>query len=408
MGTTPPPAEAKPAEAPPAAPAPAAEAKPAEAPPPEAKPAEAAPAAVPPPNQEETPAPDAQAEVEPPSPEVALPPISVGAWVRAGARFQGSNPEKINDGYMDSVYGEVHLGGKIHDKVSLTLNLNASGLAKSANVMDAIIAFDFTDALHLWVGQLLVPVDRSNAAGPFFMIPWYYPGFITVGDQTVVTAPKEGPAGRNTGAVLWGEGLGGKVKYLAGIFDNGDASTAPLISGRLMAALVGEEPGFWGNATYFGEKDVLTIGGGMQYQKNASVGADPGDGTAPPNDDYGELNVDLLAEFKFGSGGWVTAEAAYHKFTGDYDAVDHAGFILGAIATPKVGPGNIQPMVRYQWGKGEGGLDVKQIDASVGYLIKGPALRITAGYQRADLGEDAAGEDIIGNSAHVGAQAIFF
>jgi hypothetical protein len=332
----------------------------------------------------------------------------VGAWVRAGARFQGSNPEKLNDGSMDSVYTELHLGGKVHDKVSVTLNFNARGLAKTAGLMDGIVAFDFTEEFHVWVGQLLVPVDRANSAGPFFMIPWYYPGFLTVGSQTVVTAPKEGPQGRNTGAVVWGQGLGGKVKYLVGAFDNGDGATTPLFSGRLMASLIGEEPGFWGNASYFGEKDVLTIGGGMQYQKNGSIGADPGDGTAPPNDDYGELNVDLLAEFKFGGGGWVTAEAAYHKFNGDYDAVNHAGFVLGAIATPKVGPGNIQPMVRYQWGKGDDGLDVKQIDASVGYLIKGPALRVTAGYQRTDLGEDAAGEDVIGNSAHVGAQAIFF
>ena len=37
------------------------------------------------------------------------------------------------------------------------------------------------DEFHLWAGHLLVPVDRANASGPFFMIPWNYPGFLTVG-----------------------------------------------------------------------------------------------------------------------------------------------------------------------------------------------------------------------------------
>ena len=45
--------------------------------------------------------------------------------------------------------------------------------------MDAIISFDLMDEFHVWAGHLLVPVDRANASGPFFMIPWNYPGFLT-------------------------------------------------------------------------------------------------------------------------------------------------------------------------------------------------------------------------------------
>lgn len=395
-------------EAAPASPAPA-EAPPAEGAVPTAEePAPAAEPALPPPNQEDVPPPEKQADVEPPNPAVALPPIQVGAWLRVGGRIQGSNPEKLNDGSLDAVYGELHVGGKLHDKVSVTLNLNTRALAGTANLMDGIIAFDFTDAVHLWAGQLLVPVDRSNAAGPFFMIPWYYPGFLTVGDTTVVMAPREGPNGRNRGAVLWGEFFGGKLKYLAGGFDNGDKTTTPLWSGRLVAAIIGEEPGFWGNSSYFGEKDVLAIGAGEQYQKDGSVGAPPAAGGPAPTDDYSEFNADILAEFRYGGGGWVTAEGAYYRFEGDYEAVKDAYYVLGAIATPPVGPGNIQPMVRYQAGTGENDLKVSQLDASVAYVVKGPALRVTAGYTRTNLGEGPEGEDIIGNAVHIGGQAIFF
>ena len=95
--------------------------------------------------------------------------------------------------------------------------------------------------------------------------------------------------------------------------------------------------------------------------------------------DYGEFNVDLLAEFKYGGGGWVTLEGAYYHFQGEFEGVRDAGFVLAAIATPKIGAGNLQPMVRYQWGSREDADEVSQIDASLGYLVKGPALRVTAG-----------------------------
>jgi len=151
---------------------------------------------------------------------------------------------------------------------------------------DAIVSFDFIDEFHLWAGHLLVPVDRANASGPFFMIPWNYPGFF----GGAVQAPREGPLGRNNGAVVWGDINGGQVTYLAGVFDNGlAAESSPLFSGRVRLALWDKEPGFWGNASYFGDKDLLSIGLGSQYQKQ-------------PGKDYTLVNADVLLEKKLGGG----------------------------------------------------------------------------------------------------------
>ena len=177
-----------------------------------------------------------------------------------------------------------------------------------AAIEDAIISFDFTDSFHLWAGQLLVPVDRSNAAGPFFMIPWNYPGILTVGGTTIFALPKEGPSGRNTGAVVWGDAADNRFKYMAGVFDNGVATGSPLFSGRLSLSIIGKEPGFWGNASYFGDQDVLAVLVGGQYQKNGNATA------TDPGKSYGEFNADVLAEFK-AAGGWVTGEGAYYHFT---------------------------------------------------------------------------------------------
>jgi len=344
-----------------------------------------------------------------------LPPIDVGAWLRVGGKFQGtSDPSKLNDFNMDNAYVELHAGGKIHKNVGVTLNLNANmagwndatvpGQGSLVAVEDAIISFDFLDEFHVWGGHLLVPVDRANASGPFFMLPWNYPGFF----GGAVLAPREGPSGRNNGVVVWGDINGGQLTYLAGVFDNGIASTtydktmmkdvpnvtSPLFSGRLRLALLDPEPGFWGNASYFGDKDLLSIGVGGQYQKS-------NDGSK----NYSEVNADVLFEKKIPGGGFVTAEGAYYFFNVDDGGFNNVYYILAAYATPVIGVGNIQPLVRYQAAtiKGGGGTAPSDLDVALSYLIKGPALRVVATYSH----QKTISDDKL-NAIQIGAQGIFF
>jgi hypothetical protein len=361
-------------------------------PPPPATGAAAAPAATPPVATEAAPAPA----------EEKLPAIDVGAWVRAAGRFQGANPKDLGGVQMDTAYAELHTKGKVHKNVSVILDLNASGLGGTAGIEDAIIGFDFADPIHLWIGQLLVPVDRANFAGPFFSIPWNYPGFLTVGGTTVVTAPAEGPAGRNTGGSIWGNDPDGKVKYAVGAFLPPTGATNPLISGRISTALIGKEKGYFGNESFFGDQSIVSIGVGGQYKKAGSVGPAPMMGVAAPTDDYAEFNADALAELKYGDGGWFTLDGAYYHFAGKYNPVKDAFFVTAAIATPVVGIGNIQPMVRYQQGTGDGP-NAWSFDAYVAYLIKGPALRAMVGVEHTDIGNGAEA-----NIVQFGAQAIVF
>jgi hypothetical protein len=275
------------------------------------------------------------------------------------------------------------------------------GSGNFAAVEDAIISFDFMDQFHLWAGHLLVPVDRANASGPFFMIPWNYPGFFSAQGNLFVSAPKEGPSGRNNGAVIWGDISGGMLTYLAGVFDNGSIATSPLLTGRLRLALWDPEPGFWGNASYFGDKDMLSFGVGAQFQNNGSsnaVGAK----------DYAEVNVDALFEKKLGGGSFFTAEGAYYHDNVNTGSIANSFYLLAAYATPTVGIGNIQPMVRFQWAgiKDNTGTNPINVDAGVSYLIKGPALRVLGTYSYTKI--PGATGDLTANSIQLGAQAIFF
>ena len=400
-----------------------------------AAPAAAPPPAMPPPPPPATPPAAVATEAKPPTsteampatrPDV-LPPIDVGAWLRVGSIFQGQDSSKINDWHMDYAYVELHAGGKITKNVGVTLNLNAnvtSGSASSitgfnassmdgsppgsgnfAALEDAIISFDFMDEFHLWAGHLLVPVDRSNASGPFFMIPWNYPGFFS---GAFVGAPKEGPSGRNNGAVLWGDIAGGKFSYFAGAFDTAQIGISPLLSAKLRVALLDPEPGFWGNGSYFGDKDMLSFDLGAQVQDHGSSTTAGGDKT------YADINVDGLLEKKLGGGSFVTAEAAYYHFNVNDGGVSDSMYALLAYASPTIGVGNIQPMVRFQWEKVKANTlsNPWNIDAAVSYLIKGPALRVIATYSHTKLlAVDATtmvASNPSANSIQLGAQAIFF
>jgi hypothetical protein len=179
-------------------------------------------------------------------------------------------------------------------------------------------------------------------------------------------------------------------------------ASSPLYSGKLRLALWDAEPGFWGNASYFGDKDMLSFDVGAQVQKNGSVAGDK---------TYADINVDGLIEKKLGGGSFVTGEAAYYHFNQDDGAISDSFYILAAYASPTVGVGNIQPMVRYQYEKVKAysGSSPWNLDAAVSYLIKGPALRVLATYSHTALGPFATvGGPTSANSIQLSAQAIFF
>jgi hypothetical protein len=83
------------------------------------------------------------------------------------------------------------------------------------------------------------------------------------------------------------------LTYLAGVFDNAAVGSSPLFSGRVRLALWDKEPGFWGNCSYFGDKDLLSIGVGAQYLAHGSS-------TMMGDKDWAEVNVDALLEKKLG------------------------------------------------------------------------------------------------------------
>jgi hypothetical protein len=354
-----------------------------------------------------------------------LPAIEVGAWVRTSGMIQGGNDQsKLNDWHMDTNYVELHTGGRITKTVGVTLNLDAavtslnapvavspSGSNTYVGIEDAILQFDFLNEFHLWAGHLLVPVDRANSAGPWFAVMWNFVGSVAFNGIPFAALPHTGPpfmVGRNNGAVVWGDIVGGRLTYAAGVFDNGEVTVfSPLYSGHLRLALLDPEPGFWGNGSYFGEKDIISIDVGGQYQKNGA--AIPG---LYQYKNLVEFNAGALIEKRFG-GSWLTAEGTYYHYTALDGGPKQMFYVLGAFATPKVGVGNIQPQVRYQWAQvqqpaGTSMPNPWNVDAGIAYLIKGPALRVVATYGHTKNPYLMNTSNQTANSIQLGAQGIFF
>jgi len=370
------------------APAPApAEPPAAAAPPPAVEPAPAPaepPAAVAPPPAELTAAPPPEAPVEPTPPKDDLGPINFGVWGRVDVKL--GNGDKLDDVSSNGVL-ELHTSGKLTKDFAFTGNFVAGygggdGISGTAGVMDLIFQYDPDDLFHLWVGRMLVPVDRSNFSGPWFMAPWNYPLFGFVDGQLGPTAPREGPSGRNDGVTAWGFFAGGLLKYYVGAYDLYDVDQSPLISGRLNLSLLSPEPGYYSNSTYYG-KDILAIGAGFQYKKEGSVA--PADPAAPPAaDDYTEFNVDVLFEKKLGSG-VLDLEGAYYKFNGDYERTDAGWFALASYLIA-----DFQPLVRVQQALPayeEVDETSTLIDAQIGYIVNSFATRFAAGFQYGTAGD---------------------
>ena len=300
----------------------------------------------------------------------------------------------------------LYVSGQMNKVIGGTFNTERDS---SGNIvmMDGITRFEFTPDFNVWAGRLLPPSDRSNLDGPFYLNVWSYP---------LVSMYPSVAIGRDNGAVIWGKPMGGKVVYSVGAFGghndgagDSDNSGDLLYAGRLVINFLDPEPApaYYNASTYYGSKDILSLGMVWQYQQNG-VGNSPS--TAG---DYSSGNLDLLFEKKLAGSDVLTIEGAYYHYgLGAVDCgsgepgsqpcaytssgnSDFGGLVDGHayLATleymfgEKFGPdgfrGQWQPFVRYQeLDRSLSGTTDKQTDVGVNYVINGFNAKLSAVYSK--------------------------
>jgi len=281
--------------------------------------------------------------------------------------------------------------------VGLGIVLPAVGKAGAVTVMDSILNLDVADHFQVRRGRLLLPSDRSNLSGPFLMSPPGAASVYSAAGAGGFIGPNTGAIERDDGLVAFGNCIAGRARYFLGVFNLDHAKEDLLFSGGFNVALWGTERGSWDNSRY-GDGDVVTLGGGFQHQRSES-----GRNGLPDSSDYANANIvmgDLLAEKTLASAGTLSLEATYYHFDAG-ESTRQTTYILASLRTPDYGGmGRVQPLLRWhQTSTQSGGTKRTMLDAFVTYMVHGYDLRVTAGYQRTNIGYA-----VVGNAIQAGLQ----
>jgi len=170
--------------------------------------------------------------------------------------------------------------------------------------------------------------------------------------------------GRDNGFVYWGD-FAKKVKVSVGAFDGKSATGKSEVLGaaRVQIDFWDKEDGYYLNGTYYGDKNLLAIGGATQIQSGHTA-----------------TTVDFLMEKKLPNAGVVSIEAEYSNYNrlGGYDgayAKSQWAYGLGSYLFPKqVGVGKFEILGKYAKAQFTHGATPsyhqKTTEVNVNYVIK--------------------------------------
>lgn len=389
---------------------------------------------VPPPNEVASP-PAAEPRAPPAAPTaVALPPVVTGpppapspdpkafiagAWMRLGGRLQNpSNPNELNDVWLSDLYLIAAFRGNVTDWLKWQINLNANVPPPTTNMMnpsisgppatyasvgiqDLIVKIEPHDLFNVWVGRMIVPMDRATLSGPWFINYWTSPGFFGNRPGAPV-GTKASQNGRDPGVTVWGQVGKGMFKYYVGAFnlDGREQTVTPLYTARLTLDLLDPEPGYYNQSSYHGEKDIIALGAGMQFQKNAAFSAANGLGNLTT------FEGELLVDKKLGPAGVATLEASGYFFDKRQPIRRFIVLGVGYVTPQEIGVGRLCPAVRYQFTQET---ELRQFDFYLSYLVKSHFAKFFAGFFLADYPDPMnAGGKLKSKAVQLGVQIIKF
>jgi hypothetical protein len=289
--------------------------------------------------------------------QVTLGPVTVGAGLQTS--FVNTEPDagnSTNQFLLNSV--RLYINGPVYDDIKFMFNTEYDGSTNKIGVLDAVARIEVSPMFNIWVGRFLPPSDRANLYGPYFSHEWaVYSDGIQDGYPFVFQ-------GRDNGVVYWGQ-FAKKIKVSAGAFDGKSATGNPEVLGaaRVQIDFWDQEDGYYLNGTYYGDKNLLAIGGASQIQSG-----------------HVASTLDFLMERKLPNGGVVSVESEYSNYNrlGGYDAgyaKSQGAYGLASYLFPKkVGVGKFEILGKYAKAQFTHGLtpnyDQKTTEVNFNYVIK--------------------------------------
>jgi len=256
-----------------------------------------------------------------------------------GAGIQGSYGHTEADGTpgLDQFslnHARIYVSGDVTKDISVMFNTDYNNVTDTMQILDAVGQFHISSKFNVWAGRFLPPTDRANLYGPFYANEWsVYTDGIQDGYPFVFQ-------GRDNGAMYWGDFKAGSanVKVAVGAFDGGSAtaSNSLIWASRVQIDFWDPENGYYLNGTYYGDKNLLALGGATQVQSGKTA-----------------TTVDFLMERKVLHGGAFTVESEYARYNGlgGYDpnyVKSQGGYGLASFLIPKaVGMGKFELLGKY-------------------------------------------------------------
>jgi hypothetical protein len=262
--------------------------------------------------------------------QITLGPVTVGAGLRTSYTHNEPDGSESSDEFLlNSV--RLYVNGPVTDKIKFMFNTEYDQGTNKVGVLDAVARFEFKPQFNIWAGRFLPPSDRANLYGPYYAHEWnVYTDGIQDGYPFVFQ-------GRDNGVVYWGQ-FAKKVKVSVGAFDGRSATGRPEVLGaaRVQIDFWDQEDGYYLNGTYYGDKNLLAIGGATQYQAGHTA-----------------TTIDFLMERKLANAGVVSIESEYSNYNrlGGYDglyAKSQGAYVLASYLFPKqVGVGKFEVLGKY-------------------------------------------------------------
>jgi hypothetical protein len=295
--------------------------------------------------------------------------VSIGGGLRTAYRSietEAGSGAYLKNFDLDNI--RLYVNAQVHKDFQVEFNTDYDG-SGDIQVLDAVVKYSPRPYLNIWMGRHLVPSDRANLDGPFFLNAYDYPGLVSRYPGIF--------AGRDNGVSVNGDIKGGRFKYAFGMYEGmqsfGEGDSL-LYAGRVVANLLAPEPGYYNSSTYYGEKNILAVGFAFQHQSDVVF-------VAPNNfEGFTGYNVDLLFEKKLNAG-TVSLEGAWYNYDYQGQFGDGSGYLAegGFLFGKPLGIGKLQPYFRYQDFQ-----DANVLDTGLNYIIRGHSARLSAFWTQAD------------------------
>jgi hypothetical protein len=304
-----------------------------------------------------------------------LGPVTVGAGLRT------SFLETLPDGAPNKSEFQVndirlYVSGNVYKDIKFMFNTEYNSTTNSVYVLDAVARIEVAPQFNIWAGRFLPPSDRANLYGPFFAHEWnVYTDGIQDGYPFVFQ-------GRDNGVAYWGT-FAKRVKVSVGAFDGKTATGVQKTIGaaRVQIDFWDPEDGYYLNGTYYGDKNLLAIGGASQVQ-----------------DGHTASTVDFLMERKLKNKGVISIESEYANYNrlGGYDAAyakSQGAYGLASYLFPKkVGVGQFEILGKYAKAEFTHGsrasYSQKTTEFNLNYVIKQFNARVMAFCQKMNFNRD--------------------